>query len=138
MGRRAWWTLGLPLVGLAVGCDAPRGSRAPVLKSTYFDSSGAYPLAGLSTRTRPDVRPARPEDFGRDTATEAFHLYTQRCGSCHRSPDPTLREPGQWDYMVKQRMGEKMKSAGLLPMPDSEATAIGALLDRHAAQAGRR
>lgn len=120
-------------VGVLTACDTRPSWDREGRGRSYYDTTGSYVHAGVSMRTAPDLRPMDPSSFGADTASREFHLYRMRCAACHEVPDPELKTPSQWSYLI-DRMKDKTGTAGLIPMTDAEADSIVDLLSRH----GRR
>lgn len=121
----------LGLAVAAAGCDTRAPWEREALGRTYFDSTGTYVHAGVSTRARANIEPLRAASLGADTARAAYHLFVMRCGSCHDAPDPAMRSPEHWTVLVR-RMQDKTRTAGLIPMTDAEADSILGLLREHA------
>lgn len=115
---------------LVAACDTRPSWEREVRGRAYFDETGSFVHAGVSVRARPDVTPMDPSSFGPDTATRAFDLYRMRCAACHEPPDPTLKTPEHWSFLIG-RMKANTATAGLIPMTDAEADSILALLMRH-------
>lgn len=123
-------TVGLALTVGASACeDRPSWARER-LSSGYFDSTGTYKNAGVSTRIQADITPLDPESLHGDTLVRAFQLFRMRCAACHRVPDPTMKEGQYWPYTVG-KMRERTEKAGLVPMTEAEADSILDFLRRH-------
>jgi hypothetical protein len=119
-------------VALAVAaCDARPSWEREALGREYFDPSGSYGYAGVSTRMRADIEPLDPSTLQGDSSSADVHLYQMRCGACHQVPDPRMKAPEHWAYLVR-RMRGKAEGAGLMPMTDAEGDTIVALLRAHA------
>lgn len=122
------------LAGLSA-CDTRPSWERQAMGRTYFDSTGTYVHAGISTRADPDIEPLRRSSLGADTASRSYHLYGMRCGSCHDAPDPKMKSDEHWSFLVG-RMQDKTRTAGVIPMTDAEADSILTFLRRHARTAG--
>lgn len=121
----------LALVLGASACDARPSWQRQALGRAYFDSTGSYVHAGVSTRTNADIEPLRPSSLGSDTTRRIYDLYAMRCGSCHDAPSPRMKTGEHWSFMIG-RMQDKTRTAGLIPMTDAEADSILDFLRRHA------
>lgn len=115
---------------LLAACDARPPWDREARGRAYFDESGDYVHAGVSVRARPEVQPMDPSSFGADTTSREFHLYQMRCAACHEPPDPQMKTPEHWSFLIG-RMKDKTRTAGLIPMTDAEADSILGLLMRH-------
>lgn len=125
--RSPWGALAATLATLFfVGCG---GEPEPEPKAERF--MVLPPLAGVSARQDIRVAPARPGDFGSDTAGVLWHRFNHRCASCHALPSPTQRRPQEWEAVVR-RMGDNIDSAGLLPLSKDDRTSITEFLRLHA------
>lgn len=130
--HRRWATLaGLAVVLAAGACDARPAGQRQALGRTYFDSTGAYVHAGVSTRMTADIEPLRLSTLRGDTTSGAYHLYAMRCGACHLAPDPLMKTDEQWAFLIG-RMQTKTATAGLIPMSDAEADTVLHFLRTHA------
>jgi hypothetical protein len=121
------------LAAVVTGCESesrPAWQRE-TLGRAYFDDSGRFAHAGVSTRLDLDLRPLDPTALGADTLRPEFHLFRRRCGSCHNPPNPSDLTGEQWSYLIP-RMKEKTETAGLLPISDAQADSILGLLLTHA------
>lgn len=79
--------------------------------------------AGVSFRVRPAIRPLETGTLGRLRETEGYRTFLHRCSSCHDPPDPSMRKPDGWHWVVS-RMAAWMERAGVLPMPTADSLAI--------------
>ncbi|MGD2067174.1 MAG: hypothetical protein PVI57_00710 [Gemmatimonadota bacterium] len=121
----------LPLLLLTAACDARAGRERQALGREYFDSTGSYVHAGVSTRARADIDPLDVSSLDGDTTAADFKLYQMRCAACHELPDPTMKTGEHWSFLIGRMQG-KTETAGLIPMTDEEAEAILGFLRRHA------
>lgn len=120
----------LAIVLAVAACDT-RPAWEQARGRLYFDSTGTYVHAGVSTRTDVDIEPLDRASLRGDTTGRPFHLYSMRCGSCHDAPDPAMKTGEHWSYLIG-RMQDKTATAGLIPMTDAEADTVLGFLRRHA------
>lgn len=128
--RRAVVFVGAVAVAGLSACDTRPGWEREAMGRTYFDSTGTYVHAGISTRTDVAVEPLDPTTLGSDSASRSYHLYGMRCGSCHEAPDPMMKTGEHWSFLVG-RMQDKTRTAGVIPMTDAETDSILTFLRRH-------
>lgn len=128
-GGRAILLGSVSMVALTA-CDTRPSWERESLGRRYFDSTGTYVHAGISTRADPDIQPLRRSSLGADTASRSYHLYGTRCGSCHEAPDPRMKTGEHWPVLIG-RMQAKTRSAGVIPMTDAEADSILRFLRKH-------
>lgn len=119
------------LLLLTAACDTRAGWERQALGREYFDSTGAYVHAGVSTRAAPDIDPLDVSNLHGDTTAADFKLYQMRCAACHELPDPTMKTAEHWSFLIGRMQG-KTETAGLIPMTDEEAEGILGFLRRHA------
>lgn len=134
--------LGLSLAALPLlaGCDTLpdyikedlQEQRLAETGVVAVDPSGSSPSAGLSILRRIEVEALDPREIGADTTTQGFHRLVHRCGTCHSTPSPKIRNASEWKY-VFSRMGKHMREAGLIPLSQEDQALILTFLQKHAA-----
>ena len=128
----AWRRATLLILGLlAVGACDTRTTWQKAKGQKYFDESGRYGYAGISTRMHADIRSLNAARIQEDTTARPFRLYVMRCGACHDPPDPAMKTGEHWSFQIPL-MREKSVNAGLIPMTEPEADTILGFLRRHA------
>ena len=145
--RRRLWPTGMRLFGLSLatlpflsGCDTlPDYVREDLQEMRLaetgveeLDPTGNSPSAGLSILRKIEVEALDPREVGADTTTEGFHRLVHRCGSCHSTPSPKIRNATEWKY-VFSRMEKHMKEAGLIPLSQEDQALILTFLQKHSA-----
>lgn len=96
---------------------------------------GTAPRAGVSARA--PIRVASiPDRLARRLAGEPdFQRLSHRCGVCHVTPDPALRDSAAWPGMV-DRMAATIDAAGLLPLSPADRDAVLRVLRAYSSDAG--
>lgn len=141
-GRWAWRRLLLAslTVFIAAGCDTTpayvnrqiQERRLATIGLETVDPSGTSSAAGTSFLRDIDVPAMDTRRIGADTASEGFHRYVHRCGTCHSAPSPRARTAPEWGY-VFPRMKQHVTDAGLIPLGARDQALILDFLRRHAA-----
>jgi hypothetical protein len=141
-GRRAWRRLFLAslTVFTTAGCDTTpayvkrqiQERRLAEIGLETVDPSGTSSAAGTSFLRDIDVPAMDTRHIGADTASEGFHRYVHRCGTCHSAPSPRARTAPEWGY-VFPRMKQHVTDAGLIPLGPRDQALILDFLRRHAA-----
>lgn len=138
--RRTAFGLCMAAYPLLTGCDTLpdyikedlQEQRLAETGVAQVDPSGTSPSAGLSILRQIEVEALDPREIGADTATQGFHRLVHRCGSCHSTPSPKIRNSAEWSYIFS-RMEKHMKEAGLIPLSQEDQTLILTFLQKHAA-----
>ena len=115
------------LIGVA-SCNSDEADyrttlAARVAVSASMENGPTYLLAGVSTDPMKKVIPIDTARFTGRTATQQFHAFKHRCGSCHLPPDPGMHRSYEWESVVTQ-MERTVGHAGLLPIPPADRDMI--------------
>lgn len=139
--RRAWRRLLLTslTVFIAAGCDATpaylkrdiQERRLAEIGLETVDPSATSAAAGTSFLRDIDVPPIDTRRIGADTASEGYHRYVHRCGTCHSAPSPRTRTAGEWGYVLP-KMKRHIADAGLIPLRPLDQALILDFLQRNA------
>lgn len=95
------------------------------------DPSATSSAAGTSFLRDVDVPPIDTRRIGADTASEGYHRYVHRCGTCHSAPSPRARTAAEWGYVLP-KMKRHMADAGLIPLRPLDQALILDFLQRNA------
>jgi hypothetical protein len=141
-GRRHSWrclSFASLTVFIAAACDTTpaylkrdiQEGRLAEIGLETVDPSANSSAAGTSFLLEIDVPPMDNRRIGADTASEGFHRYVHRCGTCHSAPSPRARTAAEWGY-VFPNMKRHMTDAGLIPLGARDQALILDFLQRHA------
>lgn len=130
------------LAGYSAWQDQERLKRATAsvearreLAQARLAPAGTAPRAGVSARAPIRVT-VIPDRLARRLSGEPdFQRLSHRCGVCHVTPDPALRQAAAWPGVV-DRMAATIAAAGLLPLPAADRAAVLRVLTAYSSDAG--